>query len=59
MKITSNDRHEKLGEGSGVVGYRYLTSMEETNEDITENVGTYVESEEIPLDELKKRNMYI
>jgi len=54
VKITSNDRHEKLGEGSGVVGYRYLTSMEETNEDITENVGTYVESEEIPLDELKK-----
>lgn len=54
VKITSNDRHEKLGEGSGVVGYRYLTSMEETNEDITENVGTYVESQEIPLDELKK-----
>ena len=54
VKITSNDRHEKLGEGSGVIGYRYLTSMEETNEDITENVGTYVESQEIPLDELKK-----
>ena len=54
VKITSNDRHEKLGEGSGIVGYRYLTSMEEINEEITESMGTYIEAQEIPLDELKK-----
>lgn len=54
MKITSNDRHEKLGGGSGIVGYRYLTSMEEINEEITESMGTYIEAQEIPLDELKK-----
>ena len=54
VKITSNDRHEKLGGGSGIVGYRYLTSMEEINEEITESMGTYIEAQEIPLDELKK-----
>ena len=54
VKIEANDRHEKLGEGSGVVGYRYLTSIQDTNEELTENEGTYIEAQEIPLEELKK-----
>ena len=38
VSITSHDRHSTLGEGSGVVKYRYITSTEKLeNSEITEN----------------------
>ncbi len=31
VTVDANDRHEQLGEGSGIVKYRYITSEEELN----------------------------
>ena len=60
VKIEANDIHETLGEGSGVIGYRYITSLEDTNEKITEDEGTYIEASEIDLNNLTKaRYLYV
>ena len=50
--ITANDLHETLGEGSGVIGYRYIASNEETKE-IGEGEGTYIGTNEINLTDAK------
>ena len=48
VNITSHDRHSTLGEGSGVVKYRYITSERKLeNPEITEN-----SSQEIGKDEM-------
>lgn len=60
IKVEANDRHETLGEGSGIVGYRYITSLEDINEEITEDEGTYIEASEIDLNNLTKvRYLYV
>ena len=54
VSLTSHDRHSTLGEGSGVVKYRYITSTKKLeNPEITEN-----NSQEIDKDtELKIQNI--
>ena len=54
VSVTAHDRHSNLGEGSGVVKYRYITSVEKLeNPEITEN-----NSQEIDKDtELKIPNI--
>ena len=48
VHVTANDRHTTLGEGSGVVKYRYITSMQKLEKpQITEN-----NSQEIGKDEM-------
>ena len=54
IEIEANDRHETLGEGSGVVGYRYVTSLEDNGTQITEDSGTYTEESQIDISNMSK-----
>ena len=47
--LESNDRHETLGEGSGVAGYRYVTSSRDMNKRIMSGEGTFIEASEIDI----------
>ena len=52
--LEANDRHATLGEGSGVVGYRYVTSLEDNGTQITEDSGTYTEENQIDTSNMSK-----
>ena len=54
IKITANDEHQTLGEGSGVVGYRYITSLVDTDIEITEGEGTYTGTNQIDISNMRK-----
>ncbi len=56
IKITSNDEHERLGEGSGVIKYRYLASEEkiEKPELTTENSIEVNKDEKIMIKDIYK-----
>ena len=47
--LEANDRHETLGEGSGVTGYRYVTSSRDMNKRIMSGEGTFTEVNEIDI----------
>ena len=47
--LEANDRHETLGEGSGVAGYRYVTSSRDMNKRIMSGEGTFTEASEIDI----------
>ena len=47
--LEANDRHEILGEGSGVAGYRYVTSSRDMNKRIMSGEGTFTEASEIDI----------
>ena len=47
--LEANDRHETLGEGSGVTGYRYVTSSRDMNKRIMSGEGTFTEASEIDI----------
>ena len=47
--LEANDRHETLGEGSGVAGYRYVTSSRDMNKRIMSGEGTFTEVNEIDI----------
>ena len=56
LKIIAHDRHETLGEGSGVTKYRYLASTEKIeNPKLTESNSTEVnKNDEIKINEIYK-----
>ena len=47
--LEANDMHETLGEGSGVAGYRYVTSSRDMNKRIMSGEGTFTETSEIDI----------
>ena len=47
--LEANDMHETLGEGSGVAGYRYVTSSRDMNKRIMSGEGTFTEANEIDI----------
>ncbi len=62
LNITSNDRHELLGEGSGVTKYRYMTSEEKLeNVDMSEyeNIEVGVDEEIVISNINDKKYIYV
>ena len=58
--LEANDRHETLGEGSGVAGYRYVTSSRDMNKRIMSGEGSFTEKNEIDISNINNvKYLYI